>query len=819
MSLDAYLDRVVHGDCLDVLRELPDCSVDLCATDPPYALSDSNGVADRCLKVLRKVAFPQFGEPIASGKDGGSPGLVPFYLGAPIGTSCGAWDYAGVSVVAAAVDLHDESDGRQEEVAREPAVPFSIVERELPDVCDAEGSQCLGYFVLELADACAKGTGTHSQNTILAELFEGGFGVVVGLRDHALCQSETTTSVVALPGAELVSVLRFDVGRALAELFPANGTGEPLRGSQLVRPQLVRACSTAGCLSSPLQAVRVCFVDPTTNGASTLHFHLLVPPSLFSDLRPIVPQNGFMNKSWDAALPARAIWAEVLRVLKPGASCFVCAGSRQDTILGLLTDLREVGFDIQHAALSWVYWSGFPKSTDVGKDIDKAAFLKWVKQQPLTMLPECPFEHKHKGFAARKVECPECKRRVWALRAGYSDDVTTADVRKAASAAVNGAYSATVPESRVGRQRGMAHFTGDQIRPYESETHATETHGTRLLSALQARFGDAPGVRDATGIAGRTGGGRTCMGGTPEGGRAQDTLPGEYNSTSPSTPDAIAWDGWHSGSVPLKPSSEQILWVTKPAEPGPARNNVKRWGVGAVNVDGCRVPGQWVGNATRPKYGKTSKGCPGGAFGNPEALREVNSPRLDGDAEQHPSGRYPSNLLVTARALGDDSKYGDLDAWAREHGISEEWLDAALSAGVLRVPKPSRSEKNAGCEGLEEKAAGGLEGNVPGARETLRLAGDGVTPVQPVMSRNHHPTTKPTTLFAFLCTLACPRGGVVLDPFGGSGTTGVAAIQSGMHWVLIEREAEYCAIAEARTTNAAEAQMQRQPAFALEAAT
>ena len=59
----------------------------------------------------------------------------------------------------------------------------------------------------------------------------------------------------------------------------------------------------------------------------------------------------------------------------------------------------------------------------------------------------------------------------------------------------------------------------------------------------------------------------------------------------------------------------------------------------------------------------------------------------------------------------------------------------------------------------------------------------------------------------------------MLDPFGGSGTTGVAAIQSGMHWVLIEREAEYCTIAEARTAHATAARRQSQPALALEAAT
>ena len=76
----------------------------------------------------------------------------------------------------------------------------------------------------------------------------------------------------------------------------------------------------------------------------------------------------------------------------------------------------------------------------------------------------------------------------------------------------------------------------------------------------------------------------------------------------------------------------------------------------------------------------------------------------------------------------------------------------------------------------------------------------------------NHPTVKPVTLMAFLCTLACPRGGVVLDPFIGSGTTGVAARQCGMHYIGIEREPEYVAIAEARISAALR---DRQPALAI----
>lgn len=630
---------------------------------------------------------------------------------------------------------------------------------------------------------------------------------------------------------------------------------------------------------------------------------------------------GFMGKAWDAALPARAIWAEVLRVLKPGASCFVCAGSRQDTILGLLTDLREVGFDIQHAALSWCYATGFPKSTNVGKDIDKAAFLAWLRETPDG---ETQTRQELMGWGAEEV-------------------------RKAASAAVNGEAppqkgapgNVIYSESRAGYHDPAA-------------TLQKHSSGTLLLAALQARFGDAPGVRAKVGTktdpryaSPR----KTAVFSTERRGYDDGSTTGTGSGddhpaatiTSPATPDAIAWDGWHSGSVPLKPSSEQILWVTKPAEPGPARNNVKRWGTGAVNVDACRVP--FAGDAdyqtTANKDHREVRIRYGGDGGLMNTAPVALAPDYGPHFATNTSGRYPSNLLVTARALGDDSKYGDLDAWASEHGVSDEWMDAALSAGVLRVPKPSRSEKNAGldstkrvcydeansevlpwestdqsqpihpveatqhprditdsacgtpkqdhsewCWGTcmpgskytdqsqmgtayttktetskttesrtsnlsrtlntngctldvtETKSNGGgnragcvglpsrstqdttpeRTASAPGARSAASSVPSETSETERPL-RASHPTVKPVTLFAFLCTLACPRGGVVLDPFGGSGTTGVAAIQSGMHWVLIEREAEYCTIAEARTAHATAARRQSQPALALEAAT
>jgi site-specific DNA-methyltransferase (adenine-specific) len=115
-------------------------------------------------------------------------------------------------------------------------------------------------------------------------------------------------------------------------------------------------------------------------------------------------------------------------------------------------------------------------------------------------------------------------------------------------------------------------------------------------------------------------------------------------------------------------------------------------------------------------------------------------------------------------------------------------------------PKASRSERNAGCEGLEAKISGMSNG--------AQLHGEGYGKGQDIglnrviARQNHHPTVKPVALMRWLIRLIAPPGGLVLDPFMGSGTTGVAAVQEGRDFVGIEREAEYHRIAEARIAEA-----------------
>ena len=102
--------------------------------------------------------------------------------------------------------------------------------------------------------------------------------------------------------------------------------------------------------------------------------------------------------------------------------------------------------------------------------------------------------------------------------------------------------------------------------------------------------------------------------------------------------------------------------------------------------------------------------------------------------------------------------------------------------------KPAKSDRNEGCERLPDRE-GGMRSETSGQRITRRDGGD------PKLTKNHHPTVKPTALMQYLCRLVTPPGGVVLDPFMGSGSTGKAALRENFDFIGIEREKEYFEIA------------------------
>ena len=125
--------------------------------------------------------------------------------------------------------------------------------------------------------------------------------------------------------------------------------------------------------------------------------------------------------------------------------------------------------------------------------------------------------------------------------------------------------------------------------------------------------------------------------------------------------------------------------------------------------------------------------------------------------------------------------------------VSEYQVNKGGASRFFYCAKASKSERNIGCEELEEKIGGGMAGT----QDQTLLTGSGNE--RNNIMKNNHPTVKPLSLMKYLCTLTkTPTGGIVLDPFGGSGTTGMACKATDRPYILIEREDDYCKIARER---------------------
>lgn len=225
----------------------------------------------------------------------------------------------------------------------------------------------------------------------------------------------------------------------------------------------------------------------------------------------------------------------------------------------------------------------------------------------------------------------------------------------------------------------------------------------------------------------------------------------EYERTpkgDPVTAAAAAWEGWGTA---LKPAWEPIVLARKPLD-GTVADTVLAHGVGALNIDGCRV--ESIGGARRNgeasqdrvyrQNGSTDFGLPPGPRGGA------------------PDGRWPANIV---------------------HDGSDEVLAAFPVTGAERAERTKHAYGDFGAtrEGAEPRGDTGSA-----ARFFYSAKADADDRIG-----SKHPTVKPADLMRWLCRLVTPPGGVVLDPFAGTGTTGEAAWREGFSAILCEREAEY----------------------------
>lgn len=232
--------------------------------------------------------------------------------------------------------------------------------------------------------------------------------------------------------------------------------------------------------------------------------------------------------------------------------------------------------------------------------------------------------------------------------------------------------------------------------------------------------------------------------------------------TAPATDAARQWEGWGTA---LKPAWEPIVLARKPLS-GTVAGNVLEHGTGALNIDGCRVHGD---DAQGGKY-VVKRLKPGATLektgGN---WRQEDGAEYRGEMKP---GRWPANVIHdgSPEVLAAFAAYGDRGAFA-----------------PVRGTEASRPAKN--VYGEFARGEGAFHGDTgTAARFFYSAKADAADRLG-----SKHPTVKPVDLIAYLCRLVTPPGGLVLDPFAGSGTTGMACLREGFRALLIEREAEYVA--------------------------
>jgi len=436
---------------------------------------------------------------------------------------------------------------------------------------------------------------------------------------------------------------------------------------------------------------------------------------------------GFMGKSWDSTGIAndKNMWSECLRVLKPGGHLLAFSGTR--TYHRMAVAIEDAGFEVRDM-IEWVYGSGFPKSLNIGKAVDKLQ----GNDREITGMKRC----------------------------------------------------------------GIADSPFGSVE--ESRKHIPETKGTS------------------------------------------------------------EWEGWGTA---LKPAHEPICMARKPLAEKTVAENVLKYGTGGINIDESRV-GVGAKKWSEPKGGIWNESVDNGAtlednplgrfpanliHDNSEEVRECfpetktgGSGKLGTFRKAESPIEFTSERYVTEKQYrepfeGNASRFFksikkpyvysgkeyEVDGFVKNckpqapSNYNDEGSPARYFKSIIYQAKASKSERNKGCEGLEEKLDRpfeerllaqckicGNKGLKVGAGKQFTC---GHTEIEYVKteykpSSNNHPTVKPIALMEYLIKMVTPKGGIVLDPFAGSGSTLVAAKQNGYQYIGIELTEEYIPIINARLT-------------------
>ena len=400
----------------------------------------------------------------------------------------------------------------------------------------------------------------------------------------------------------------------------------------------------------------------------------------------------FMGKGWDRSGIAfrKETWQEVYRVLKPGA--YLCAFGGSRTFHRIACAIEDAGFEIRDTIM-WLYGSGFPKSHNVGLDIDK------------------------------RFGCENRGHRIATANRYHPD--------------------------------GTLEPNGENLPPYEGKTE-----------------------------------------------------------------EGKKWSGY---GTCLKPAYEPIIVARKPIEKSVAEN-VLKYGCGAINIDECRVGNEIIKGGTTPDFKDVAKkqkeisgvGCL--SFDQVE-----NAERIE--LKDH-EGRFPSNVILTYDETDYDEVCGGMP-YTKSNGIKitmpkmnsksdginiynfgkqnaerveTDYIppnDEGSASRYFYCAKASKKDRDEGLDMFEEKQT--TDGCIRANSETARMFG-----ANSISKKNIHPTVKPIDLMQYLVRMFTPKGGAILEPFAGSGSTGKATMfenrerNANYTITMIEITHEYIPIIKAR---------------------
>lgn len=471
----------------------------------------------------------------------------------------------------------------------------------------------------------------------------------------------------------------------------------------------------------------------------------------------------FMGKGWDNSGIAFQpdTWRKCYEVLKPGGYLLAFGGSR--TFHRIACAIEDAGFEIRDTIM-WLYGSGFPKSMDISKQIDKRAdnnnevikakeeLGKWLKEKRGNR----PQKEISKYFPSKTGGLTGC---VANWEKGYNLPTWEIWVKLKKILDLDDRYDYLIE----GRPSNYIEAEREVIGKMENPASSIYSMGENKMNR-------------------------------------------DVNITIPSTELAKQWSGWGTA---LKPSFEPIIVARKPFK-GSLVDNVIEYGVGGINIDECRV-----GNETHKVNINDFSNQHGNKFGNGEPIAKLG--------EKEITGRFPANTILTYDETDfdevcggfPDTKSGSkmsfgsvrkkqpdncykLGFTQKEYNdgqnAPDNYGDSGSASRYFYCAKASKKDRDEGLDTFsKERVNDGRNTPIDNAfqrGETLR--------------KNTHPTVKPTELMQYLIRLVSPNGATILDPFNGSGSTGKAVMYENKErnknykYIGIELTEEYLPIAKAR---------------------